>query len=88
MEIINDIYQNSPKYNNTLSGVVTLSGGRGTIVTTSVTSNSIILLTIQGGDTSKLGNIYISSITSGTSFSILSTNINDVSNVGWFIIEH
>jgi hypothetical protein len=72
---------------NSTMGSVTLVGGTATVNTTKVTANSIILLTVQGGALTNLGSEYISARSVGTSFTITSTNILDVSTVGWIILE-
>lgn len=79
-------------------GKVTLVGGTATISTTSVTANSIIMLTRQGvGATgaAALGMITIGTIVAATSFVINSWKtadatdlaITDVSSIGWMIIN-
>jgi hypothetical protein len=71
---------------NASVGTVTLSGGTsGTIPTTAVTANSIIMLTLQSCST--CGTPYISAKTAGTSFVITSTNVLDASIVAWQIIN-
>lgn len=68
-------------------GTATLVGGTVTINTTKVTANSRIYVTVNGGTLTNVGSNYISARTAGTSFTITSTNILDVSQVAWIIIE-
>ena len=68
-------------------GIATLAGGTVTVNTTKVTANSRIFLTINGGNLANVGTTYISARIAGTSFTISSTNSQDVSNVAWLIVE-
>lgn len=68
------------------TGIATLSAGTVTVSTTAVTANSRIFLTVQVPSLN-LGFIYVSSRTSGTSFTITSLNVLDTSQVGFLIIN-
>lgn len=68
-------------------GTVTLVAGSAVVSNTSITSQSVILLTTQGGDLGHVGSVYISSKTNGTGFTISSTNNQDASTVGYFIFN-
>jgi hypothetical protein len=72
---------------NSSIGIVTLTGGTATVSTSKVASNSVILLTVQGGTLTNVGSTYISARSVGTSFTITSTNVLDSSIVGWVIIN-
>lgn len=73
---------------NATSGVVTLVSGTVVVNTTKVTANSRIQLTAQnlGTITVPVG-LAISARTAGTSFTILSGNLSDTSDIAWTIIE-
>ena len=66
-------------------GNATLSSGLATVANTSVTSNSIILLTAQ--DSSSVGALSVSARTPGTGFNITSSSLIDSGVVGYVIIE-
>lgn len=68
-----------------ICGKATLSSGTVTVNTTSVTADSIILLTPQNGGST--GDVYISARTAGTSFTITSSNGADAREIGWLIVE-
>ncbi len=79
-------------------GTVTLVGGTVTVATTSVTANSIIMLTRQSvGSTgaNDLGILSVGTIVAGTSFDINAWTVtnatalqaDDVSVIGWMIIN-
>lgn len=71
---------------NSKAGVATLTAGSVTVANTSVTANSIILVTcLTPGGTP--GFLRISTVTAGTSFVITSSNAADTSVVSWFIVE-
>lgn len=72
---------------NATCGRGTLVGGTLTVSTTKATSTCEIFLTDRGGTVTNLGTIYISSVSSGTSFTVTSSNILDVSTFSWFIVE-
>lgn len=69
-------------------GVINLSNGTAT-VSESVTANTRIFLTVNGGDLTHVGSTYISARTSGTSgnFTIKSTDTQDASSVAWMLVE-
>lgn len=70
------------------SGVATLVGGTVTVNTSKVTANSRIQLTGQNLGTITVPVGYaVSARTPGTSFTILSANVLDTSDVAWVIIE-
>lgn len=67
-------------------GTATLVAGTVTVSNTSVTANSLILLTVQvAGGTQ--GNLSIGTVVAGTSFDINSDNAADTSTVGYMIVE-
>lgn len=72
---------------NATMGHATLSSGTVTVSTTKVTANSRIFLTINGGTQTNVGSVRVSSVSSGTSFTITSDNALDASGVDWIIIE-
>lgn len=72
---------------NATCGRGTLVGGTLTVSTTKATSTSEIFITDRGGTITNLGTIYISAVSNGTSFTVTSTNLLDVSTFSWFIIE-
>lgn len=72
---------------NARMGVVTLAAGAIVVNTTEVTANSRIFLTINGGTLTNVGALYVSARTAGTSFTITSLDILDVSDVAWMIVE-
>lgn len=72
---------------NATCGRGTLIGGTLVVSTTKATSTSEIFITDRGGTVTNLGTIYISSVSSGTSFTVTSSNVLDVSTFSWFIIE-
>jgi len=72
---------------NKSMGVVTLVGGTATVLTSLVTADSRIFLTVQGGILTNVGFQYVSTRTPGTSFTITSSDTLDVSDVAWIIIE-
>jgi hypothetical protein len=71
---------------NAKVGKVALVAGAATVANTSVTANSIIMLTVQNGTTTT-GAVSVGTITAGTSFTIVSTNTADTTTVGYFIVE-
>lgn len=72
---------------NATCGRGTLVGGTLVVSTTKATSTCEIFLTDRGGTVTNLGTIYISAVSSGTSFTVTSSNILDVSTFSWFIVE-
>ena len=71
---------------NSKAGVATLVGGTVTVANTSVTANSIIMLTcLTPGGTP--GFLRVSAVTAGTSFVITSSSGSDTSVVSWLIVE-
>lgn len=71
---------------NARSGVATLVAGTVVVSNTSVTNSTRIQLTSQS-DGGVPGFLRVSARTSGTSFTILSSNIADTSVVGYLLIE-
>lgn len=71
---------------NAKQGIATLAGGTVTVANTNITANSRIMITCQvpGGVS---GFLRISARTAGTSFTILSSNALDTSQVGYEIFE-
>jgi hypothetical protein len=68
-------------------GTATLSGsGTATVADTTVTANSIIMLTSQV-DGGTPGWLRVSARTAGTNFTITSSSATDTSTVGWVMIE-
>jgi hypothetical protein len=76
-------FKNGP---NASFGTATLSVGSINVPTTAVTANSVIFLADQT-PLGTLGILGLGGIRAGSGFSILSSNILDVSNVGWLMIE-
>ncbi len=72
---------------NPTAGFVVLTAGTATVSTGLVTMNSLIQLTVQRGNVSNVGSVYVSGRTNGASFDITSTNSLDSSTVGWQIFE-
>lgn len=68
-------------------GTATLVAGTVVVATTAVTANSRILYSRQLPHAGALGNLAISARVAGTSFTILSDNAADVSDVAWMIVE-
>jgi hypothetical protein len=69
-------------------GTATLSKGSVTVATTAVVTNSVIMLSDQGGGSlSSLGSLEVNGITSGTSFTIQSSNALDNSVAAWWIVN-
>lgn len=71
---------------NAKMGTATLVAGAVTINTTAVTASSRILLTGQNSS-GTAGNLTVSSVTAGTSFTITSTSNTDTRLVAWLLIE-
>ena len=69
-----------------IAGTANLSSGAATVSDSSVTANSIILLTAEDG-TLNVGNLYVASRIAGTSFTMNSSNVLDARTVGYLIIE-
>lgn len=67
-------------------GAVALVAGSVTVNTTAVTANSRILLTGQNSSGTH-GELTISARTTGTSFTITSSNAADTRTIGWIIFE-
>jgi hypothetical protein len=63
-----------------------MTGGTITVATTAVTANSLIYLTV-GVPGGTVGSPYVSSVATGTSFTISSTSTLDTSKVNWLIIN-
>lgn len=72
---------------NATMGTATLVGGTIVVSTTKVTANSRIFLTVNGGTLTNVGTVYVSARSAGASFTIMSVNILDTSNVAWIIVE-
>jgi len=71
---------------NAKMGVATLVAGTVTVNTTAVTANSRIFLTHQN-NSGTVGFVTVSARTASTSFTILSSNAADTSNIAWMIVE-
>src|SRR2546430_403022 len=71
---------------NASFGTATLSIGSINVATTAVTTNSVIFLADQT-PAGTLGFLGLGGIRAGSGFTILSSNVLDVSTVAWFIIE-
>lgn len=69
---------------NAGAGLANLSGGQVQISSNRVTSNSLILISPQAMPS---GRLYIASKTSGTGFTIQSTDANEALPVAWLIIN-
>lgn len=77
--------QNGP---NSTVGVAILAAGTVVVDTTYVTANSNIFLQTQGTiGAGNSGNVRVSAVVPGTSFTITSTNNADTSLVRWFIVN-
>lgn len=78
---------NSFIFPSTVAGKATLVTNASALVTTNraLTSSLIFLTTLSA--TGTLGVPFIRTIANSTSFTISSTNINDRSTIGWFIIQ-
>lgn len=70
---------------NGRAGTATLVGGTVTVANTSITANTLVLMTVKtrGGTTGTLGY----TLNAGTSFVITSSSGTDTSTVGWFLVE-
>jgi hypothetical protein len=78
---------NSFIFGSGLAGKATLvTNASALITTTKALSTSLIFLTTQS-PSGTLGIPFVRSISHSTSFMISSTNINDKSTVGWFIMQ-
>ncbi|WP_280665516.1 MULTISPECIES: glycosyl hydrolase family 28-related protein [unclassified Kitasatospora] len=67
-------------------GVSTLGGGTVTVITAGVTANSRIMLSGQNASGTP-GNLYVSSRTPGSSFTITSTSTTDTRDIAWILVE-
>jgi len=78
---------NSFIFGGNVAGKATLVTNASALVTTNkaLTSSLIFLTTLSA--TGTLGVPFIRTIANSTSFTISSTNINDRSTIGWFIIQ-
>ncbi len=72
---------------NATLGIATLSSGSVVVSNTKVTANSRIFLTVDGGTLTNVGTPRVSTRSAGTSFTIVSSNVLDSSDVAWVIIE-
>ena len=78
---------NSFIFDSTLAGKTTLNNNASSLVLTNkILNNSIVFLTTQS-PSGTLGIPFIESIVESNSFTISSTNIDDKSTIGWFIIQ-
>jgi hypothetical protein len=68
-------------------GTATLSSGAVTVANTSVTANTIILLTVAALGTVSTAQALHYTISSGVSFTITSAGGTDTSTVGWMLVE-
>lgn len=71
---------------NARTGTGTLSGGTLAVANTSITANSVILITSTGGGTN-IGSLYVASQTASTGFTVSSSNVLDTSGFSYFIFE-
>lgn len=71
---------------NEFVGTATLVNGTVTVANTSVTANTIIMLTPQS-EVDTPGFVSVTSRVAGTSFTIGSSTATDDSVVGWLLIE-
>jgi len=70
------------------AGEATLVGGTQTVLTTSVTANSLIFVTVKAlGTVADPQPMMIENIVAGTSFDITSADATDTSTVSWMIVE-
>lgn len=67
-------------------GTVTLSSGSASVSDTTVTADTLILLTCQESAGTP-GFLYVSARTAGTGFTITSSSNTDTSTVGYLLIE-
>lgn len=72
---------------NARMGQATLSGGTVTVNNTSITANTRIFLTPDGGTLTNVGFVWVSARSVGNSFTITSSNVLDTSNVDWLLVE-
>lgn len=73
---------------NARMGTGTLSGGTATVSNTSVTANTRIFLSDQGGGVlANIGSLSVGTVTAGTSFVVNSSNALDSSKFAWLLIE-
>lgn len=78
---------NSFIFGGNVAGKTTLNDNASALVTTNkVLTSSLIFLTTQS-PSGTLGVPFVESVSNATSFTISSTNINDKSTIGWFIIQ-
>lgn len=71
---------------NARTGTGTLSGGTLIIPNTSVTANSVIMVTGKGGG-ANIGALYVASQTAGVGFTVTSTNGSDTQSFAYWIFE-
>lgn len=72
---------------NASVGTGTLVGGTVTISTTAVTANSLIFLQDTASSITNVGTLTVSAKVAGTSFTVTSTLVLDVSTFNWWIIN-
>ena len=73
---------------NARIGSGTLAGGTLAVANTSVTANTAIFITDQGGGiTANIGSLYVASQTASTGFTVTSLNPLDTSNFKYLLIE-
>jgi hypothetical protein len=82
-----DVFGSVPTGTNARMGRTTLVAGTATVANTSVTADSIILVTTQTLGAGTEGFVVVSARTPGTSFTLLSSQATDVAEVGWLILE-
>lgn len=74
-------------FSSDIIGKATLTNNASALVTTNkILSTSLVFLTTQS-PSGTLGIPFVRSIAHSTSFTISSTNLNDKSTIGWFIIQ-
>ncbi|HWY35520.1 MAG TPA: DUF2793 domain-containing protein [Nitrosopumilaceae archaeon] len=74
---------------NAVAGVGTLVSGTATISTTSLTNSSLVFVTDTSTSLTNVGSLTVptNSITGGTGFKVVSTNVLDTSTFNWFFIN-
>lgn len=68
-------------------GTATLTAGTVTVLTTSVDANSIIFLTGQN-TSGTAGELSVSALSAGVSFTITSSSNTDTRSIAWVIMEN
>lgn len=81
------LLQNVPSGANTRCGQATLVAGAVTVANTTVTANSLIFLQRAVTPVATRGDVGISAISPGVSFTITSSNAADVDVYNWLIID-